>query len=95
MSRRKYHYTDGFWEFAIPNAIGDAIGIVREYGTGASIAEISDVAADQLCEWSCYLTPEEDSAMYADITRDVIARFGGTSDATHIPQDRLEKGAGR
>jgi hypothetical protein len=75
-------------EGAVSGAIREASG----FGTGSSVAEVADIAADLLAEESVYMTPEEDADLYATITRSVLERFGlspAASDATELEQTVL------
>jgi len=79
----------------IPGLVTAAAKILLDYETGSSVVEVADTASDQ-CEYTCYLTPDEDAEFYAALTREVLSRFGfdgGASDASDIPIDALRREA--
>lgn len=80
---------------AIPTVVRKAAGVLAEYVEPETVvAEVADTASDLLPDAAVYLTAEEDADVYAEITREVFARFGipsGSSDGTSISNDDLRK----
>ena len=79
-------------EFPIARAVTSAAAELLTYGTETDVTEWADMAWDRLPEYTCYLTPEGESDVYATIVREVLDRAGlpsGTVDTTRIARSTL------
>jgi hypothetical protein len=81
-----------YQNISIPAAVKESASICSEYGTGSTPGELTDCAMDQLGEYACYLTPEEDLTLRVAVERHVYAAFGlhgGVADSANVSQEEL------